>query len=164
MKKLALLACVFALLIVATGGASAHNSGPDQFTITGYTTSYDYRILANGRTTVFSVTAAGESTGSLEGPFDFKEVGTVDFNPETGQGSGNGANTGVLTITKKNHPKAEVTIWFGGETTLTTVSGTWKVLRGKGAWSDLEGQGEYTGGAGYPGYPFSVTFTGRFGH
>ena len=64
----------------------------------------------------------------------------------------------------KNAPNAEVTIWFGGKSTFTNVSGTWKVLRGKGAWHDLEGQGEYTGDAGYPRYPFSVTFTGRFGH
>jgi hypothetical protein len=160
MKKLVLLVCIFALLIAATGAVSAHNPQPDQFTITGYTTSYDYRTLANDRTTVFNVTAAGESTGYLEGPFTFKEVGSVDFNPETGQGSGNGANTGALIITKKNDPNSEVAIWFGGKSTFTTVSGTWKVLRGKGVWRGLKGQGEYTGDAGYPGYPFSVTFTG----
>jgi hypothetical protein len=161
MKKLILLLCVFALLIAATGAVSAHNSQPDQFSITGYTTQYDYRILANGRTTVFNLTAVGNSTGYLEGPFTFKEVGTVDFNPETGQGSGKGVNSGLLTITKANDPNSEVAIWFGGHSTLTTVSGTWKVLRGKGAWRNLEGQGEYTGDAGYT---FTVTFTGHFGH
>ena len=161
MKKLILLLCVFILLIVATGAASAHNSQPGQFSITGITTSYDYRILSNDRTTVFNLTAEGESTGYLEGPFTFKEWGTVDYNPETESGSGNGANTGLLTITKKDDPNSEVVIWFGGPSTLTTVSGTWKVLRGKGAWCDLEGRGVYTGDAGLE---FTVTFTGNFGH
>ena len=37
MKKLVLLVCVFVLLIVATGAASAHNPDTDQFTINGIT-------------------------------------------------------------------------------------------------------------------------------
>jgi hypothetical protein len=159
MKRLLPLFCILVILFASAGVASANSSQPDQFTITGYTTNYDYRILSNGRTTTFNLTAVGESTGYLKGPFTFKEWGTVDFNPETGQGTGKGVNTGLLTITKKNDPNSEVVIWFGGKSTSTTVSGAWKVLNGKGAWRNLEGKGTYTGDAGFV---FTVVFTGDF--
>lgn len=159
MKRLLPLFCVLVLVFASTGVASAHSSQPEQFSITGYTTSYEYRILSNGRTTTFNLTAAGQASGYLEGPFTFKEWGTADFNPETGQGTGKGVNTGLLTITKEGDPNSEALIWFGGKSTLTTVSGAWKVLSGKGAWRNLEGKGTYTGDAGLV---FTVVFTGNF--
>jgi len=159
MKKLILLICIFVLLIAATGAVSADNPAPNSFTISGYTNSYDYKIVSNGRNTKFDLLAEGASTGDLQGPFTFEEWGSVDFNPETYQGSGNGTNNGMLTITNGNDSNSQVVIWFGGKSTLYTVAGTWKVVSGKGAWRDLEGRGEYTGDAGMV---FSVTFTGEF--
>jgi hypothetical protein len=162
MKKLVLLVCVFLLLILATGVASAHNSQPGQFSITGITTSYNYRIMSNDRITLFNVTAEGDSTGYLEGPFTFKEWGSVNLNPETYDGSGKGVNTGLITITKLNDPATRVIIWYGGQLDAFAqqVRGTWHVVNGQGGWDDLEGHGNYTGSAGVD--PFTVVFTGDF--
>ena len=63
MKKLVLLLSVIVLLIVATGAVSAGKPAPDTFTITGYTTSYEYGTLPNGRTW-FHVLA--QSSGATE--------------------------------------------------------------------------------------------------
>jgi len=162
MKKLALLLCVFMLLIVATGAASAHNSQPGQFSITGVTTSYDFKFFPNSGITFFNTTAAGESDGYLKGSFTFKEWGSVNLNPETYEGSGKGVNTGLITITKKNDPDTQVIIWYGGQLDAFAqrVRGTWYVVKGQGGWDDLGGHGDYAGSAGVE--PFTVIFTGDF--
>ena len=164
MKRLLPLFCILVVLFASAGVASANSSQPDQFTITGTTTSYDYRITPRDRT-AFNATAAGTSSGYLTGSFTFKERGNVDLDPSTFEGSGKGVNTGLLTIVKLNEPNTQVTIWFGGQVDYFAqnpqeqVRGIWRVIEGKGAWKDLEGHGTYSGGVFDP---FTVVFTGDF--
>ena len=187
MKKLVLLVCVFVLLIAATGAASAKKPAPDQFTITGYTTFYDYGTLPNGRTWFHllaksrGATPADEAfcsylyqlpcqetcqallgkpcgvTGDFTGQFTFEEWGEVDLNPVTGEGSGRGKNNGFVTITT---PDGSAVVRFNGKTDSQNVWGKFKVEKkeGTGAYANLKGQGDYTGNAGWV---FSVTFTGK---
>ena len=67
MKKLVLLLSVVVLLVVATGAVSAAKPAPDTFTITGYTTSYEYETLPNGRTK-FHLIARGGGNDALYDP------------------------------------------------------------------------------------------------
>jgi hypothetical protein len=163
MKKLVLLVCIFALLIAATGAVSADKPA-QEFTITGYTTSYDFKILSESGPTVFNTTAAGESNGYLKGPFTYKEWGSVDLvlDPNSPYvGTGKGVNTGLITITNKNDPDSQAIIWYGGQLDAyaAKVWGTWHVVTGKGKWDDLSGHGNYTGTGGET---FTVVFTGDF--
>ena len=162
MKKLVLPLLILIALIIATGAVSANNPQPDQFTIIGNSTGYEYKILSNNRTTVFNASAAGESDGYLEGSFTFAEWGQVDLNVENGAGSGKGTNTGLVTITRENAPRSQAVIWYGGQLDAFAqkVRGSWYVVKGKGKWDDLKGHGNYTGSAGAD--PFTVVFTGDF--
>lgn len=187
MRKFALLLCVLVLLVVATGAASAGKKEPDTITITGYTTSYDFGTLPNGRTWFHVLakssnpTAADEDfcsyfygmpcqetcnvllekpcgvTGDLVGEFTFEEWGEVDFNPATGAGSGKGKNNGVVTIIA---PDGGTVVQFDGKTDSRDVWGKFKVEKkeGTGTYADLKGNGDYTGNAGLM---FSVTFAGK---
>jgi hypothetical protein len=164
MKRLLPLFCIVVILFASAGVASANSSQPDRFTITGYTTSYDVRPGRIGGRTAFNITAAGTSSGYLDGPFTFKEVGSVDLD-ENFQGSGKGVNTGLITITKQNDRNSQVTIWYGGQLDafaqpLPKVWGTWYVVKGTGSWHALKGRGSYTGNANVE--PFTVVFTGKF--
>ena len=166
MKRLLPLFCILVILFASAGVASANSSQPDQFTISGSNTGGDSRTLQSGRT-IYNLTAVGKSQGNLEGDFTgnftFQEWGSVDFNPATGQGSGLGANTGLMTITKAGDPNSQVIIWFGGPTTLTSVRGNWHVVKGKGSWSDLDGEGTYASVYVDPiTTAFKITFTGKF--
>ena len=67
MKKLVLLLSVVVLLVIATGAVSAAKPAPDTFTITGYTTSYEYETLPNGRTS-FHLIARGGGDDALYDP------------------------------------------------------------------------------------------------
>jgi hypothetical protein len=187
MKKLVLLLSVIALLIIATGAVSAAKPAPDTFTITGYTTSYEYGTLPNGRTW-FHVLAQSSGatleddafctallgipcqatcqtflakdcgvTGYFTGQFTFEEWGEVDLNPVTGAGSGKGKNNGVVTITA---PDGTSVVRFNGKTDSQSVWGNFKIEKkeGTGAYADLKGNGDYTGNAGLV---FSVTFNGK---
>jgi hypothetical protein len=127
MKRLLPLFCILVVLFAPASTVSANSSQPDQFTITGITTGVQTRPLPNGQMG-FNLIAAGESDGYLQGPFTFKEWGSVD--PNTGRG----VNTGLLTINRKNDPKSQATIWFGGQTDSQSVWGAWHVIEGKGAW------------------------------
>jgi len=155
MKKLLILLCVLAMLLSLPGVASASPPEPGQFTITGYTTSYDWEPLPSGLTK-FHLTAAGLVTGYFAGTFTFEEWGIVDLNPITGEGSGRGTNHGLMTVTTD---AGEVFTRFGGQTDSQTVWGNFTVLHGTGDHKDLHGQGTYTGNAGLV---FLVVFTGRF--
>ena len=101
----------------------------------------------------FKLTASGDSDGYLEGPFSFREWGSVDLT------TFQGVNTALQTIDKKNNPNSQVTIWFGGQTDLEFVWGTLHAIEAKGAWKHLQGHGTYKGDAASE---FSVTFTGKF--
>lgn len=156
MRKLALLLCIVIMLVATTASASACDPKPGTFTITGYTTGYDYRTGPNGRTW-FHLTAAGESTGYFTGPFTFEEWGVVDFDPETGQGSGRGTNTGVVTISTDD---GQEVVRFAGVTDSVSVWGKFTVDgNGSCGCTGPQGWGSYTGNAGFV---FSVTFTGKF--
>lgn len=72
MKKLVLLVCVFVLLIVATGAASAKKPAPEQFTITGYTindpfTDPDSVMLPNGNWLLHFVARGGGDDAAYDG-------------------------------------------------------------------------------------------------
>ena len=187
MKKLVLLLSVIVLLIIATGAVSAAKPAPDTFTITGYTTSYEYGTLPNGRTWFHvlaqssGATSADDTfcmalfgmpcqatcqafltkdcgvTGYFTGQFTFEEWGEVDLNPVTGEGSGKGKNNGVVTITT---PDGTSVVRFNGKTDSQSVWGNFKIEKkeGTGAYADLKGNGDYTGNAGLV---FSVTFAGK---
>ena len=162
MKWLLPLFCILVVLFASTGVAFAGSSQPQQFIISGSNTGGDSRTLQSGRT-IYNLTASGESHGYLEGGFTFQEWGSVDFNPATNQGSGLGANTGLMTITKAGDPNSQVIIWFGGPTTLTSVRGNWHVVKGKGSWSNLDGEGTYASDYVNPiTTAFKITFTGKF--
>jgi len=157
MKKLVLLACVFALLIVATGGASAHNSGPDQFTITGGTDAFNQQTLFNGLI-IYQSVASGDVNGYFDGAdFRFVEWGIGSFNPETMEA--NGINYGDMVIT--NGPGNRAFVRFAGQADLFSVWGSYRILQGTGQYAGLRGQGTYTGSTDL-GYGFSVQFSGNF--
>jgi len=186
MKRLLILLCVLAMLLSLPGVASATPPQPGTFTITGYTTSYDWETLPSGLTK-FHLTAQGGGEGPvddalctawygvpcqtlclamfgrpcgvagyLEGAFTFEEWGIVDLDPTTGEGSGRGTNHGLMTVTTD---AGEAFVRFGGQTDSQTVWGNFTVLRGTGDHKGLHGQGTYTGNAGLV---FLVVFTGRF--
>jgi len=161
MKKLVVFLCVLALLFASTGVVFAERPQPAQFTITGTTdpSAYQYRVLPSGRT-IFTLTSTGVVEGYFTGTFVFQEWGNLDFNPETGAGTGKGVNTGIMTITTQDG--SQVVIWYGGLTDLyavDSVTGHFTVLSGTGTYRNLHGQGTYAGGAGFE---FTVVFTGRF--
>ncbi|MGA9350118.1 MAG: hypothetical protein WBW48_15130 [Anaerolineae bacterium] len=157
MKKLTILVCVLAMLLALTGVASASKPEPATFSITGYTTFYEWETLPNGRTK-FHLTALGAVSGYFTGTFTFEEWGEVDLDPSTGEGSGKGKNHGIMTITTA---EGEAIIRFNGKADSETVWGEFKVLHkeGTGAYQDLQGKGKYTGNAGLV---FTVDFTGQF--
>lgn len=188
MKKLTILVCVLAMLLALTGVARASKPEAATFSITGYTTFYEWKTLPNGRTE-FHLTAQGGgegpeddalcmawygypcqtlclallgqpcgAAGYFAGTFTFEEWGEVDLDPSTGEGSGKGKNHGIMTITTA---EGEAVIRFNGKTDSETVWGEFQVLHreGTGAYQDLHGKGKYTGNAGLV---FTVDFTGRF--
>jgi hypothetical protein len=162
-KRLPLLLCVLAVLLVFPGIALAGDhgpqaEGPEAFTIAGYTTFYDYRTLPSGRTK-FYLTADGTVTGDLEGPFHFEEWGMVDLDPVTGEGSGQGTNRGIMTIVADGGD--EVVVAFGGRSTADTVSGRFTVLEGTGMYDGLHGRGTYEGEP-YSVFVVNFTFTRSF--
>ena len=120
----------------------------------GYTTACEYEALSAGYTK-FSITAEGDGqtatgdygisgvTGDLEGSFRFEECGLVDFDSQTGQGSGEGVNAGIMTIV--SNKDGEVILAFRGRSTFETVSGRFDVLRGAGGYVGLRGWGTYEG-------------------
>lgn len=156
MKRFLLTLGVILLLLIPVGAASADKPAPEAFTISGYTTGYDYQTRPNGRTS-FHLTAQGDVTGYFTGTFTFEEWGEVDLDPVTGAGSGRGKNHGIVTITT---PDGTAVVRFNGKTDSQSVWGNFKVEKkeGTGAYDDLKGQGDYTGNAGFL---FSVTFTGK---
>lgn len=188
MKKLTILVCVLAMLLALTGVASASKPEPATFSITGYTTFYEYETLPNGRTKFHLMAQEGGEvpeddalcqrwygvpcqtlclallgrpcgvTGYFTGTFTFEEWGTVDLDPITGEGSGKGKNHGIMTVTTA---EGEAIIRFNGKTDSKTVWGEFKVLHkeGTGAYQNLQGKGKYTGNAGLV---FTVDFTGQF--
>jgi hypothetical protein len=101
--------------------------------------------------------ACGLTDRFAGGEFKFEEKGNVDYNYETGEGSGEGTNQGDLTITMPDGGKA--VIRFNGKADLQSVSGNWRVLSSSGSLDKLKGQGKYTGNAGLV---FAVTFDGKF--
>jgi hypothetical protein len=171
MNKLVLLVCVFVLLILATGAASAKKPAPDTFTITGYTTNNpyeDYEILPNGHVRYHILAQGGGEdlcvadtgkvcgvSGDLNGRFTFEEW--INVNPVNGKAK----NEGIVTIIS-TAPEGTAVVNFKGEVdqAALTVSGKFKVDKkeGAGAYDDLKGQGDYTGGAAFV---FTVTFTGK---
>jgi len=153
MKKLILLICVFVMLIAATGAVSAAKPAPDTFTITGTTGFCGFEVLPTGHEQ-YCFTAEGDVTGYFDGDFTFIE--RVDYDPATGKVK----NEGVVTITT---PDGTAIVQFEGEADAASVWGEFEVekKKGTGAYTKIKGEGDYTGGAAYPGYPFSVTFTGK---
>ena len=164
MKKHVLLLSVMALLIIATGAAFAAKPAPDTFTITGYTTSYEYGMLPNGRTW-FHVLAQSSGatleddafctallgmpcqatcqtflakdcgvTGYFTGQFTFEEWGEVDLNPVTGEGSGKGKNNGVVTIIA---PDGTSVVQSNGKTDSQSVWGNSRSRRQRGRCGQL---------------------------
>ncbi len=146
MKKLVLFACIFVLLIGATGAVSADKPVEDSFTIHGVTDPYSISsgTLPNGRTW-FHLMSEGNVEGYFAGTFTFEEWGEVDMN------TGMGKNNGIITIfTDGNDP---VRVQFEGKTDSVNVWGKWKTKD-----SDVKAHGDYTGDAGFV---FSVTFDGK---
>jgi hypothetical protein len=192
MKKLTILVCVLTMLLALTGVASASKPKEGTFSIAGYTTFYEWETLPNGRTKFhLTAQGGGEGpeddalcmawygypcqtlclallgqpcgvAGYFEGAFTFEEWGIVDLDPETGEGSGQGTNHGIMTITTLDgdgEVAGEVLIRFGGRADLQNVWGNFTALRGTDAYEDLHGQGKYFGNAGLV---FTVKFDGRF--
>jgi len=67
-------------------------------------------------------------TGDFGGSFRFEECGIVDFDSQTGQGSWEGVNAGIMTIV--SNEDGEVVLAFRRRSTFETVSGRFAVLRG----------------------------------
>jgi len=65
MKRLLPLFCILVILFASAGVASADKPLPDTFTITGYTTSYTFDTLPNGRTS-FHVIARGGNDAAYD--------------------------------------------------------------------------------------------------
>ena len=157
MKHFAMLALVVVMLVTLTGVASAADPVDGTFTIRGYTTEYTFHKLPNGLTS-YHLFAVGTSTDYFTGPFTYEEWGTVDFDPVTLQGSGEGKNVSVLTV---NASDGKVMAELIGKTDLQSVTGKFVLQQknGTGAHRGLEGAGDYTGSGGLV---FAVTFTGEF--
>jgi hypothetical protein len=156
MRKLALLLSVLVMLVTTAAATSAGKPEPQAFTLTGYTTVYNFGTRPNGRTW-FHLTAEGTTSGYFSGDFTFEEWGEVDLDPLTGQGSGMGKNNGVVIITT---PEGTSVVRFNGKTDSASVWGNFRIEQkeGTGAYADLKGNGDYTGNAGLV---FSVTFAGK---
>jgi len=156
-KHFAMLALVVVMLVALTGVASAAKPVDRTFTIRGYTTEYTFHKLPNGLTS-YHLFAVGTSTDYFTGPFTYEEWGTVDFDPVTGQGSGEGKNFGVLTV---NASDGKVIMELTGKTDRQGVTGKFVLQQknGTGAHRGLKGAGDYTGSGGLV---FAVTFTGKF--
>jgi hypothetical protein len=186
-KRIAMLALVVVMLVTLTGVASAAKPVDGTFTIRGYTTDYTFHKLPNGLTSYHLsakssgspadddvcealyqmpcqqtcpkfLSAACGVTGYFNGQFTYEEWGTVDFDPVTGQGSGEGKNFGVLTV---NASDGKVIMELTGKTDRQGVTGKFVLQQknGTGAHRGLKGAGDYTGSAGLV---FAVTFTGKF--
>ena len=175
-RRLIWLLCAVMVLLVLPGTAVADDGpppAPDTFRIVGYTTAYEYEVLPRGYTR-FHLTAEGDGetstigydvsgvTGDLSGSFRFREWGIVDLDPETGEGSGRGINSGIITITTDDDSR--VLVAFGGRSTLESVSGRFTVVEGTGRYRQLRGWGTYEGVpdfcAGYP--PGAETCSGFY--
>ncbi len=187
MKHLAILVLVVVMLVTLTGAASAGQPPNATFTIRGYTTDYSFRMLSNGLTSYHLLASGGRSradrptclalygrscqatcqtllsapcgvSGYFDGEFTYEEWGTVDFDPITGVGSGQGVNRSVLTV---DTAEGQVTMDLSGSTALEGVSGRFDLRQhaGSGAYQGLKGRGDYSGSAGMV---FAVTFNGNF--
>ena len=188
MKLVTLVLLVCMMVVTLTGVASAARPVDGKFTIRGFTTSYDFNRLPNGLTSYHLVAKSSNPTpddrafcqsnygmgceatcrrflqapcgvnGIYDGQFVYEEWGTVDFDPTTEDGCGNGTNKGIITIGGSG---ARTRVVFDGTTTLASVAGQFKanqlpLLRPN---LGLDGNGAYTGTGGFV---FQVTFTGKF--
>jgi len=133
MKRLLILVCILALLLSLPGGTAVAKPEEAAFTITGYTTDYDYDIRPNGRIKFYlkaegapgqacayffgDPTACGV-TGYFNGTFTFEEWGEYD------PASGKGKNDGIMTVTTT---EGQVVMKFHGKAEAQTVSGKFDV-------------------------------------
>jgi hypothetical protein len=191
MKKLVLLVCVFVLLIVATGAASAKKPAPEQFTITGYTTNNplaDYEVLPNGHVRYHILAQGGGEDAEGDqfcealsaGAFASCEAlceaytgeacgvsgdlnGRFTFEEwvDVNPVNGRAKNEGIVTIISAA-PEGTAVVNFKGEVDQATLT-----VSGKFKVDKKQGAGAYDnlkGQGDYTGgaaFVFTVTFTGK---
>jgi hypothetical protein len=187
-KHFAMLALVVVMLVTLAGVASAAKPVDGTFTIRGYTTNYTFHKLPNGLTSYHLLAKSSGSpadeaacqdlygmrcqdtcpkllsaacgvTGYFNGQFTYEEWGTVDYDPGTEKGSGEGKNFGALTVNASDGKVVMAELI--GKTDLQSVTGKFVLQQknGTGAQRGLKGAGDYTGSGGLV---FAVTFTGKF--
>ena len=138
MKKLTILICVLAILLVSTSAASASREQPTKFRIKGHTTLMDFQGLP-------FLQSEGKAIRHITGTFTMDEYVLPVFDPENPyEPPSSFINWGTLTITTKKGD--EVLIGFSGMSDEETVTGTFQVTSGTGVYEDLIGAaGDYEG-------------------